>query len=363
MNENMPSTSSAVDLSNIQIIEDDYVKKSTRKNDIINDEKRLNIIEALNSGVVTRKLASKTFNVKYNTICCIYRNHCLENIDHKKKTGGNKPKKFNEDEINFIKNLLYNDCTLSLKKIKEAIFDKFNITVSLPTIHKCIDNFGYSFKRVSRVAAVSLSDELRQHRIRYATWFLKEHNTDRKIMFYDETGFQVVMRNTYGRSLKGKKAICAVPSIKSRNITVMAIMSADGLASYEVLQTPCNRAHLVSYFEKFILELTNSNLENIIIIMDNASFHKCIEFKDLIVSAHHQLEFLPPYSPFFNPIENMFSQWKKIVRNLSPKNELELMTAIGSFKNLINPEQCHNYYRHIVNNCIDSINGKDVFDN
>jgi len=343
---------------------DAHVKTARgRKNDVISNEKRCNIIDALKSGTVTRIMASKTFNVNYNTICWIYRKYCLENIVEKKKMGGNNPQKLTETEINFIKNLLEIDCTVSLKKIQSSILEKFNISVSTATIHKYIDNFGFSLKRVARVAVVSLSNNLRQQRIQYATWFLKVHNSNRTIMFYDETGFQIVMRNTYGRSLKGKKAICSVPSIKSRNITVMATMSTKGLVAYEILEKPCNKNYLISYFERFIMILSSLNLTNIIVIMDNASFHKCTAFKDLITSAGHQLEFLPAYSPFFNPIENMFSQWKKVVRDSGPTDEQGLMDAIGSFKNFITTEQCRNYYRHIVNNHIDCINGKDVFDN
>jgi len=265
-------------------------------------------------------------------------------------------------QIRFIRHLLEDNCTLSLAAIKKAILEKFNLTVSLPTINKYIDNFGFSLKRISRVAAASLSNDLRERRMQYATWFLKIHNSSRTIMFYDETGFQVVMRNTYGRSLKGKKAICAVPSIKSRNITVMGTMSMEGLVSYEISEKPCNRIIFTEYLKRLIDVLSSLNLSNVAIIMDNASFHKCANIKELITRAGHQLHFLPAYSPFFNPIENMFAQWKKMVRNMAPKDEQELMNAIGSFKAIITAEQCQNYYRHIVNNNIDCINGRDVFD-
>ena len=357
MIENMPT--------NIEdeIHEDLTLNAKAKKKDVISDAKRINIIESLKSGTVTRIAASKIFNVNYNTICWIYRKYCLEGITQKKNRGGNNIRKLNEIEIAFIKNLLEEDCTLSLNKIKDAIFEKFNLSVSKPTINKYIDNFGFSFKRVSRVAARSVCAGLREHRMQYASWFLKMHNSNRMSMFYDETGFQVVMRKTYGRALKGKKAICTVPSIKSRNITVMATMSMSGLVCYEVLQRACNKTYLSSYLDNLIHFLSSKGLKNVIIIMDNASFHKCTEIRDLITNAGHELKFLPPYSPFFNPIENMFAQWKNIVRNLGPKDEDELMNAIGSFKTVITKEQCENYYRHIVNNHIDCINGQNVFDN
>ena len=58
----------------------------------------------------------------------------------------------------------------------------------------------------------------------------------------------------------------------------------------------------------------------------------------------------------------MFSQWKKIVRNAAPKSEVELMTAINDFKNILTEEECANYYQHITNNCIECMAGRDVYD-
>ena len=142
----------------------------------------------------------------------------------------------------------------------------------------------------------------------------------------------------------------------------MATMYTEGLLSYEALPVPCNKTLLESYLGRLNKVLEDLGLHNAIIIMDNASFHKCSQIKNIIESAGHELHFLPPYSPFFNPIENMFSQWKKIIRNIGPKDEPELLAAINSFKTIITKEQCQNYYRHIVNNHIDCMNGENVFD-
>jgi len=59
--------------------------------------------------------------------------------------------------------------------------------------------------------------------------------------------------------------------------------------------------------------------ENSIIIMDNAAFHKTLETRRIIENAKHNLIFLPPYSPDFNPIEQDFANIKKR-RQFSPPN-------------------------------------------
>ena len=53
------------------------------------------------------------------------------------------------------------------------------------------------------------------------------------------------------------------------------------------------------------------------VIMDNASFHKSKETRELIEGAGCNLVFLPPYSPDFNPIEQTWAILKARIRNVA----------------------------------------------
>lgn len=44
------------------------------------------------------------------------------------------------------------------------------------------------------------------------------------------------------------------------------------------------------------------------VVMDSASFHNSEKIRELIEAAGCLLEFLPPYSPDLNPIENKRAQ-------------------------------------------------------
>lgn len=49
---------------------------------------------------------------------------------------------------------------------------------------------------------------------------------------------------------------------------------------------------------------------NSVLVMDNATFHKRNDIKETIEKEGHILEFLPPYSPDLNPIEQKWAQAK-----------------------------------------------------
>ena len=69
------------------------------------------------------------------------------------------------------------------------------------------------------------------------------------------------------------------------------------------------------------------------------------------------VRFLPPYSPFYNPIECVFKMWKDHVRNARPKDEEGLQAAINGFT--LTAEQANAFVRHTNQNCRDTTKGID----
>ena len=54
--------------------------------------------------------------------------------------------------------------------------------------------------------------------------------------------------------------------------------------------------------------------QNSVVVMDNATFHKRADIRQLFEPAGHILEYLPTYSPDLNPIEHKWAQAKAIRR-------------------------------------------------
>ncbi len=56
--------------------------------------------------------------------------------------------------------------------------------------------------------------------------------------------------------------------------------------------------------------------ENSVIVMDNATFHKCRDTQNIIQKAGHTLLFLPHYSLDLNPIEQKWVHLKAVRKQL-----------------------------------------------
>ena len=66
-----------------------------------------------------------------------------------------------------------------------------------------------------------------------------------------------------------------------------------------------------------------------LVIMDNLATHKVAGVREAIEAVGARWLYLPPYSPDFNPIENMWSKIKQALRSLSPRTQPELLVAAG----------------------------------
>ena len=89
--------------------------------------------------------------------------------------------------------------------------------------------------------------------------------------------------------------------------------------------------------------LKDKNINDEVCIMANVSFHKSKEVQRLIKDSSYSNLFLPPYSPFLNPIENMFSKWKEHVRRENPQNESHLLELINNGSQLISSKNCEGF--------------------
>ena len=166
------------------------------------------------------------------------------------------------------------------------------------------------------------------------------------VIYIDEAGFSLSMRRSFGRSLSGTKANLKVKSIRSKNITLIAAISAEKVWTFHLENGPVNQDIFYNYISKLFNDLTNDGVQRALLVMDNVRFHKTNLIAQLIESSSHKLLFLPPYSPFLNPIEEFFHQVKTIVRSKSPQNFDQLTSAIMESPNDVSANHLNNYVNH-----------------
>jgi len=156
------------------------------------------------------------------------------------------------------------------------------------------------------------------------------------------------MRCRYERSERGHAAIQRVQNIRSRNISVCCGLLKTSVLYYKRQNRAFNTETFLEFIDDTVAKLAEMNMSNMMFIMDNVAFHKSHLVAEKITASGHTIHFLPSYSPFLNPIENMFSEVKQRVRVARPHNEEQLFTSFDSSFNAVVSNSCENYYRHML---------------
>jgi transposase len=147
------------------------------------------------------------------------------------------------------------------------------------------------------------------------------------------------MARRHGRCARGKRLRISVPHGHWKTTTFIGAFTLRGFIAPFVIDRPVNRIIFETHVEKVLLpELRPGD----IIVMDNLSSHKGPRVREMIESVGARLEYLPPYSPDFNPIENAFSKLKALLRKAAERSIGGLWTTIGRLLNLFTPTECQN---------------------
>ncbi len=72
-----------------------------------------------------------------------------------------------------------------------------------------------------------------------------------------------------------------------------------------------------------------------VVIMDNLSSHKVGGILEAIAASGAEVRYLPPYNPYLNPIEKMWSKIKAILRGLKARTNETLEDALAVALNSI----------------------------
>jgi transposase len=319
-----------------------------RKIETSNDDRK-RIIKAYLIGRSATDIAA-FLSINPKTVCGIISLFRKENQIEKKTRGGNRAQKLTNEEKSRVLEWVDKDCSLTLKALSAKCLSELNISAAPSTIGRVLRAFHYSLKRIHLLPERRNDEQALDIRAEYANAFmtLLSGMDDRNIFFVDEVGFNAVMRARRGRSLVGTRAVHEVTNLRSRNISICCAISKYGLLKYDAQTRPYNGDTFRNFMTSIFQVLASQGIARAAFIMDNVPFHKSIAVRDLFEREGHLLLFLPPYSPFLNPIENMFSKWKQGVCASRPVGEVQLMEHIDNGARFITAEDCSAYYRHML---------------
>lgn len=190
-------------------------------------------------------------------------------------------------------------------------------------------------------------------------WVIKYDNLDieflQSCIFIDESGFDINMRPSYGRSVSGAPAITSTPSAKAESHSILGAIATVGVVNVDVRVPQMNKrikvaggrkrkptnikkkpgkkgataGHYLNFLRGILDQLDKyPESKGFYLVTDNAPVHNHEEIETLITNRGYRCVYLPPYFPELNPIEQFWSLVKNRVKRSKFNDKEYLFTRI-----------------------------------
>ena len=133
-------------------------------------------------------------------------------------------------------------------------------------------------------------------------------------MYIDESGVDKHLHREKGRAPRGKKVHKKHPGRRFKRRNIIAGLCADKVLGQCSYAWATDSVWFIEWFELVLIPLLAMGS---VIIMDNASFHNHAVLEMIAQTYGHRILWLPAYSPDKNPIEHLWANMKKWLRNFS----------------------------------------------
>ena len=163
------------------------------------------------------------------------------------------------------------------------------------------------------------------------------------LVFVDESAASTSMTRLYGRSPVGERVTDSTPLSGWRSFTMLSAIRFDGPFAPLLLDGPMDGNSFTAWLEQMLIPALRPGD---VVVLDNLSTHRVSTVLRLLEKSGHGLLYLPPYSPDLNPIEEMWSKVKSVLRSLKARTWDELLSAMATALESITKNDCDGYFKH-----------------
>ena len=165
----------------------------------------------------------------------------------------------------------------------------------------------------------------------------------RRLIFLDETFGTTTMTRLYGWGPTCERVCDAVPHGHWKTTTFVAAFRLEGLFAPMVVDGALNGELFVKYVRQ---ELAPHLRSGDILVLDNLATHKVGGVIEAVRARDARVLYLPPYSPDFNPIEQVFSKIKNELRRRELRTVGALEDAFGESLDWVTRDEARHYFQH-----------------
>jgi len=162
------------------------------------------------------------------------------------------------------------------------------------------------------------------------------------VVVLDESYATTQFTRLRGRCPRQQRLIASVPHGHWKTLTMLGAITIEGVLAAALIDAATDSEIFTSFIEGVLVPALRPGR---VIVMDNLAAHKIVAVRQAIERAECRLVFLPPYSPDFSPIENIWSKVKQSLRTRAAREIPALGDAITTALAAVTPGDCYGCFQ------------------
>jgi transposase len=165
----------------------------------------------------------------------------------------------------------------------------------------------------------------------------------KRLKFIDESGAHVGLTRLCARAAPGQRIVEATPGYSGPHYTLVATLGWKEVTAPWILEGAMDRVAFEAYVRSQLLPTLR---RGDIVVLDNLSAHTGEAIRQLIEAQGARVQFLPPYSSDFNPIELCWSKIKTALRAAKARTFDALIEALAKALRSISLTDIQAWFAH-----------------
>ncbi|CAD6978841.1 unnamed protein product [Tilletia controversa] len=237
-----------------------------------------------------------------------------------------RPRKLGSEDVAYVLARLDQCADLMLDELAEDMVVVGGPKVTKSLLSRTLQRLEITRKRLKRRASEANLAFEAACRLRMAQYLPEQ------LIFVDESGFDSrTGQRRYGWARLGHRAVKTGTGKRTQRATLIPGLTVDGIIAPKIYHSTVNADVFYDYLISHLLPQTMPFPgPGSVIVMDNVPFHRSPQIKQVIQRFGCRFEYVAPWSPWLNPIEEAFSKIKASLRRSGSTTDYDVFMACDS---------------------------------
>ncbi|KAE8901509.1 hypothetical protein PF003_g14266 [Phytophthora fragariae] len=145
------------------------------------------------------------------------------------RRGGARRVKIMPEHVEHMVSLLEDNCQVTLFDLVDELKVKLDVGVAPQTVHNALDALCYTLKKIHAEPSDMNTDCVKALRRKYVSDIMQVQAQRKRIIYFDETNFNMFCTRSVGWSRRGSCAVVVRPGPRGDKLSIIACLLASGL--------------------------------------------------------------------------------------------------------------------------------------